>query len=520
MVKNKKQKGGFRKKLLTFATLLSTIIPSNSFAKEAVQKDDGDSTEKVVTVVPTRKIDYQVDTVNSITNYGSYSRSKNTITLYYQKLARHYDLPEEFIAMSVIHEQKHRDNKKMRISEYPVSPEQAYKLDMHNEISANLAELIYVRDRYIKTGDTKILGITSRFKFYKDAIEQGIINPKSKYKEDFDKEMSLIVNGVIKMWDNTIAGEYTAQNAGNAFNNSNHSGSYAEFYDENYQKCVQMTYNVGGVDFSQYIKNDVEIPEVGKKRLDYMLMQSYFYVRGHNNQKICERFNLPEYNGNLTINEYRNLLRHALVIQNMSFLEEAPEEHINKIALSYVKKEKNKEEIAAEYEKSFKVVDEYFHSTVDGIIDRLVTDSHSGNIKIPKRTKNKGSYYEQALRELYTAHIEKDGTKLDINLSDILNPEGKMPLNDMYKISAGVIIEEKNNKKISVAELSKPQYRRWKNKDGERVSKVQYFEAIDTSKDIIVQPETSYMAEVEKNIKDIVKNPIENLMALKNGKEY
>ena len=105
-------------------------------------------------------------------------------------------------------------------------------------------------------------------------------------------------------------------------------------------------------------------------------------------------------------------------------------------------------------------------------------------------------------------------------MSDILNPEGKMPLNDMYKISAGVIIEEKNNKKISVAELSKPQYRKWKDKDGERVSKVQYFEAIDTSKDIIVQPETSYMAEVEKNIKDIVKNPIENLMALKNGKEY
>ncbi len=518
MVKNKKQKGGLRRKLLTLTTLLSTIIPSASFAEETVQKDNSDSSEKVVTVIPTRKIDYQVDTVNNITNYGAYSRSKNTITLYYQKLARAYNLPESFIAMSVIHEQKHRDNRAMGISEYPVSPEQAYKLDMHNEISANIAELIYVRDRYIKTGDAKILGITSRFEFYKDAIEHGIINPKSKYKEDFDKEMSLIVNGVIKMWDNTIAGEYTAQNAGNAFNNSNHSGSYAEFYDENYQKCVQMTYNIGGVDFSQYIKDDVEIPEIGKKRLDYMLIQSYFYVRGHNNKEVCERFNLPEYNGNLTVNEYRNLLRHAIVVQHMSFLEETPKEYINKLALSYVKKEKTKEEIAEEYEKSFKVVDEYFNHTVDGIIDRLVTDSHCGNIKIPKKSKNKGEYYVQALREVYTAHIERDGEKLEIDLSKVLNPEGKIPLNDMYEISSGVLIDEKNNKKISVVELPKPKYRKWKDKDGERVSKVQYFEAIDTSKEVIEHPETSYMAEVEKTINKFVKNPAE-LMALKNSRE-
>ena len=520
MAEKKTQKGGFRKKLLTFATFLSTIIPSAAVAKDAPQQDN-DNADKIVTVVPTRKIDYQVDTLDNVVNYGAYSGDKNTITLSYQKIpGAHYDLPEDFLAMSLIHEQKHRDNREAGIRKYPVSPEQAYKLDMHNEISANIAELIYIRDKYLKTGDTKILEISPRFYFYKEAIEQGIINPKSEYREDFDKEMSLIVNGVIKMWHNNVETAYSKQNANNAFNNSDHVGSYSEFHDENYQKCLELTYKIAGVDFSQYIEKDVEVPEVGKKRLNYLLAQSYVHVKSTNNQEASERFHLPAYDGNLTIDEYRNLLRHAIVIQHMSIAEKTPQDYMDSLATAYVKKEKTAEDIAKEYEKSFDVVDEYFYSVVEGMIDRISSEAYNGDIKIPRKSKDKGAYYTQVLEKLYTAHIEVDGKKEDVNLFQILNPNDKMPFSDLYDLSNGFFVKEKNNKKVSATGLPKPKYRQWKDKDGERVSEVLYFETIDTSRESIIQPKKSYISEAKDNIAEFMKNPTENLLAMKKRNGY
>lgn len=78
---------------------------------------------------------------------------------------------------------------------------------------------------------------------------------------------------------------------------------------------------------------------------------------------------------------------------------------------SVCKKEKTAEDIAKEYEKSFDVVDEYFYSVVEGMIDRISSEAYNGDIKIPRKSKDKGAYYTQALEKLYTAHIEVDGKK-------------------------------------------------------------------------------------------------------------
>ena len=519
MAEKKTQKGGFRKKLLTFATFLSTIIPSAAAAKDAPQQDN-DNADKIVTVVPTRKIDYQVDTVSSVDNYGLYSKSKNSITLRYQKIAgAKYNLPEDFIAMCAIHEQKHRDNRVMGICEYPVNPEQAYKLDMHNEISANIAELIYIRDKYIKTGDMRVLDVSSRFDFYKEAVENGRINPQSKYREDFDAEMSLIINGVIKLWDKDIADIYSSQNAGNAFNHSDHAGVYSDFHDENYKKCLSLIYTISGVDFSQYIKEDVIVPVSGKKRLDYMLLQSYLYMKSLPNQEAADFFCLPKYDNRLTLDEYRNLLRHAVVIKHMSIAHNTPQEYLSATAQSYLKQEKTREEISEEYKKSFEIVNKHFKHTIDAMIDRIATDSHNGTIKIPRKTKEKGMYYEQALAKLYTVSIEKDGELLDMNLSEILNPDGKMPLSNVYELSLGTFVKETNNKKVSMINLPEPKYSEWKDVDGERVSEVQYVEVIDTSRGSIVQPETTYMDKVNDNVREYLNSP-QFIMALKKGKEH
>lgn len=68
--------------------------------------------------------------------------------------------------------------------------------------------------------------------------------------------------------------------------------------------------------------------------------------------------------------------------------------------------------------------------------------------------------------------------------------------------------------------MPKPKYRQWKDQDGERVSEVLYFETIDTSKDVVLQPEKSYISEAKEHITEFMKNPIEHLAAIKKRNGY
>ena len=95
--------------------------------------------------IPLRDIDFQVDTLQQNNNTWAaayFSPSKNTITTNY-RVGRDNSFNES--DSTLLHEQKHRDNTASGFDVYAVSPEQAYKLNMHNEISATMAELIYLR---------------------------------------------------------------------------------------------------------------------------------------------------------------------------------------------------------------------------------------------------------------------------------------------------------------------------------------------------------------------------------------
>lgn len=98
---------------------------------------------------PTRNIDFQVDTipVNRGIN-GVFNTSANTVDISYKDGSTKID--------SLPHEQKHRDNYAAGMYAYAVSPEQAYKLNMHDEISANMASLLVLRQKYIETGDLSV----------------------------------------------------------------------------------------------------------------------------------------------------------------------------------------------------------------------------------------------------------------------------------------------------------------------------------------------------------------------------
>lgn len=95
------------------------------------------------------------------------------------------------------------ENRHLRIAQQyggrsGISPEQHAILKQTNEISANIAEVLMQREKYIKTGNIDM--ISDDFKFYKDAIRNREIVPGSRVKEFEEKEFSLIMNGTQNYW--------------------------------------------------------------------------------------------------------------------------------------------------------------------------------------------------------------------------------------------------------------------------------------------------------------------------------
>ena len=220
-----------------------------------------------------RNIEFQVDTVADTKGASAYyTPNRNAITANYKKdykeALNNYMQSRE----TITHEQKHRDNYQKGMFAWPVSSEQAYKLEMHDEISAMMTEIISLRDEYIKTGDIHVFDALPKSKFYTDAIKNGEIKPGSPYQEDFDKEMRLLVNGSRKVWLENWGNDFYVKNGvSSGLCYGDHSGAYAKYHDQNYEQGKKIAYTIGGVDFTQYIDKDVEIPEKGKEALNKAL---------------------------------------------------------------------------------------------------------------------------------------------------------------------------------------------------------------------------------------------------------
>ena len=215
----------------------------------------------------TKKIDYQVDTLdvvpaNNVT-LGYYISGKNTITLnYHENDEWSRDKEKRDHDVILYHEQKHRsnNNKGFKADSIRVAPEQYYKLCMADEISATMAELVYLREEYIKTRDINVFDKSGgKFSFYKEAVQKGKVNPFSSKPKAFEKDMSLIMNGTQKMWEDWFAHSYAKTHAEMTEKYSlgkvNFEGNEAE-----YQKQLDIAYTIGGINFKQYMQKDVEIP--------------------------------------------------------------------------------------------------------------------------------------------------------------------------------------------------------------------------------------------------------------------
>lgn len=381
-----------------------------------------------------RTIDFQVDTLDTQTSTGGYfTPSKKTLTLNYQEGNASFNDWSQSPSV-LIHEQKHRDNYSQGIYEYALSPEQAYKVNMHDEISANMASLIYLRDQYLKTGDISVFkNEDTRFAFYINALKNGEINPFSSKQEDFDKEMALIANGTRDMWQGLFAQTdgYIDTGVGRARSYGEKDGKHAAFYDQNYQKAQKIMYNIGGIDFTKYMDKDVEVPEKGIKQI-------------YSGEKLAEKFDLPKYDGKMSLLQYQNLLQHALVARDknagLKSKELLPFDanrtvgqwNTEMAAYVYLTDKKLTDYQQEEYNNALKRVAQENKPLIDGIINNIAEEYYAKGKSFPK---GDDKAYNDAVNKLYSGHVKfnQDDLKFEgaVNLRKAFNPNDNLPLKNL-----------------------------------------------------------------------------------------
>ena len=479
-----------------------------------------------------RTIDFQVDTLSNENTAGGYfTPNKRTVTINYQ------EGNEEFNDWSqsptvLIHEQKHRDNYSQGMYVYALSPEQAYKVNMHDEISANMAALLYLRDEYLKTGNMAVFEQENgRFAFYTDAIKKGEINPFSSKEEDFDKEMALIVNGTRDMWVRDFAstdsylstGKWYAQHRGEA------DGKHAAFYDENYDRAKKIMYTIGGVDFTKYMDKDVDIPSDGKRKI-------------YKGVKLAKELGLPDYDDKMSLLQYQNLLQHALVAQDKRAGMKSDEQimpgedrtagqwNTDMAAYVYLTDKKLTDYQQEEYNNALKRVAQENKPLIDGIINNIADEYYAKGKSFPK---GDDKAYNEAVNKLYSGQVKfnQDDLKFEgeVNLRKAFNPNDELPLKelpdyaqmqvdslenmsnwsyakiqiangwdkckqwcgDAYNTVKGWFSDEKKDEveNLPVHPIDKnkqPQYREWSAE--QRVSEVQKKQMLDLTADVIRKP--------------------------------
>ena len=459
-----------------------------------------------------RIIDYQVDTLRQTNLAQAYYRpSKNSIIVNY------VEGDEKFNNLGLnqgvlIHEQKHRDNNNAGLYAYPMSKEQVYKLVMHDEISANIATLIYMRDEYLKTKNLDVFNGDKMFTFYTDAIKSGEIDPFSSSKKDFDKEMALIVNGIRDVWIQKYARVYEEEHYAIALDYGEKDETHAKFFDQNYERAKKIAYNIGGVDFTKYMDKDIEIPNMDKKN-----------ISTNENDWLKENC-LPEYDGSMSLLQYQKLLQHAYILKSSPIMQEGliidqnktikdkSQLDVNNIEELLKNREQyiqNRENLEISYYDSFLGGDIEETTNLENIIIGIAKDYEKKGKKLPKDNDNA---YNEAVDKLYDVDVRVDSDDKQyvttINLRNKINLLDVIPVDELpseaeeiqQKIENMGLVERmklaistkfiQNQAVRPVKEDNTPQYSDWS--EEKRVSSVQYTNILDLRDNVIKKASHMY----------------------------
>ena len=159
------------------------------------------------------------------------------------------------------HEKWHEHNDKLKVNIHYLTPLECYKLKMHDEISANMCEVLTVRYEYLFANNKKaVLDKYSKkhLAFYTDAIKKGIIHPEDNSPAAREKEWKFIANGTRDMWMETFSKQYSA-------NTYLRMCLYLQWMgvsnskNDNYSILANKIYTIGGVNFFALMDHDIEV---------------------------------------------------------------------------------------------------------------------------------------------------------------------------------------------------------------------------------------------------------------------
>ncbi len=255
-----------RRKLLNFSmylpmtvSVLGTPTPAKAQVRIGEDSNNKPSTERVEGY--TRVVDYQVDTSRTFdTALAYFSATTNSITANYDGNQTN---TKSSLSCNIAHEANHRDIHLSKLRTAPMSLEQNYKVNCHEEISSYIVGAMQVRQEYLeaKTDAEResIEKANTRYSFYFDALRSGEITNKHSNEVEFDAEMKFIARNVQKIFmDGVESGNYDRQMYEQVMIFfDEHDYKDMKPNDENYQAYIKQAYNIGGLDFSKYL-DDIE----------------------------------------------------------------------------------------------------------------------------------------------------------------------------------------------------------------------------------------------------------------------
>ena len=175
--------------------------------------------------------------------------------------------------LTIVHERQHQINAHKGVGQANMSLEENYQRDVHNEITALIAEKLEIRRQYKACkNDAERQAFFQKFAkdadnaAYIQAIKSGRIDPNSTQKQDFLKEMAFIKDSSIRYRADPTDDGYKKNWTEHAYIFLMQRGDAVKPNPEALKKEVQAMYNIGGFDFNT----------VGNKAIHVIENQSIF----------------------------------------------------------------------------------------------------------------------------------------------------------------------------------------------------------------------------------------------------
>ncbi len=206
---------------------------------------------------PVKQISYKTDTLSGGTNALMYFLNGDIVRNYVEN-NNTFRMQLRFFS----HEEWHAHNYKLRFrSNKNFSPEQYYRLCFHDEISANIAELLTARYEYLASKDkASVIAkyANSGLNYYFNEIKAGRINPENNDAKAIEAEYRFIANETRDYWMKHRAPAYAGSTYRMLQRYIKRCGKINTGSDKAYNDVKSKMYVIGGVDFGAFMDKDID----------------------------------------------------------------------------------------------------------------------------------------------------------------------------------------------------------------------------------------------------------------------